>query len=194
MFQPRPNCLRYCPCLDTRVLPLSSIGGQAQSPATGAADADGATKHTINGIRAYKHVGLKDIARISILLFPCSINRSDAAQQLTRLVTFSASDILVRCDEDSHKGIHPTEWVPFCVYPLQKSFQRAIMPDKPTTDFLTALRDDVFGQVLRALASGATAPAAFALLLRLLSSSFDSADTRECDVKLHNVSVSSMLF
>ena len=53
---------------------------------------------------AYKHLGLEDIARISIILFPSSINSSDAAQQLTRSVKSSASDMLMMCTDDGHEG------------------------------------------------------------------------------------------
>ena len=49
-----------------------------------------AKKHTANVKRAYKHLRLKDISRISALLFPSPINPSDAAQQLARWIKASA--------------------------------------------------------------------------------------------------------
>ena len=80
-------------------------------------------------------------------------------------------------NDDSHEGLSSTDRVPGWEYSLQKSFARAITPDKPTTAPLTTLMDDCFGQVSRALAGGATGPEVFTLLLRLLSSRFDRTDT-----------------
>ena len=174
---------------DTRAMPVSSNIAHAQSAAIEAAAAAAAAKHTAGVKRAYRHLGLKDIARISILPFPSSINPSEAAQQLTRSAKLSTSDILVKCDENNHEGIKAVKWIPGWEYPLQKSFERAITPDKPTTASLTAVMDDFFRQVLGALASGATGPAAFALLLRLLNTHFDNTDTGACYAKLHSFGV-----
>ena len=78
-------------------------------------------------------MGLKDISRNSVLPFPSSINPSDAAQQLTRSIKDSTSDIR------SHKGLSSTDWIPGWEYPLKKSFALAIAPDKPLTAPLTTL-------------------------------------------------------
>ena len=92
-----------------------------------------ATKHTANVKRAYKHLGLKDVSDISVLPFPFLINPSETAQQLTRYIKASASDILMMYNGGSYEGLSSTDWIPGWEHPLQKSFARAITPDKPTT-------------------------------------------------------------
>ena len=74
-------------------------------------------------------------------------------------------------------------------YPLQRSFERAITPDKPTASPIPTLMDDGFGQVARALRDGASGPEAFALFLRLSSGHFDRVDLGAGYKKLHNFRV-----
>ena len=54
---------------------------------------------------------------------------------------------------------------------------RAITLDKPTTADATTLIDYLLAQVWRALTGEATGPEAFTLLLRLLTTHSDRADT-----------------
>ena len=86
------------------------------------------------------------------------------------------SGILRLCDERNTEGWRPATWIPGWEYPLQRFFERAITPDKPTTSPLTTLMDECFGQVGRALRDGASGLEAFALFLRLLSGHFDGVD------------------
>ncbi|MEP4209485.1 hypothetical protein [Marinobacter alexandrii] len=83
----------------------------AQTSAIGFAAAAASTKHIAEVKRAYKHVGLQDIARIFIMPFPSSINPSDPAQQLIRSVKASVSDILRMCNDNSHEGLSPSNWI-----------------------------------------------------------------------------------
>ena len=99
------------------------------------------TKDTAEVKLAYKHLGLKDIARINILPSPCSIKPSDAAQLLARSAKSSASDILLMCNDDSHEEFRPSDWISGWEYTLEKSFTRTITPDKPTTAPLATLID-----------------------------------------------------
>ena len=172
---------------DDRAVPVSSNFTHARTAAITSAAA--AKQHTADVQRAYKHLGLKDISRISVLPFPSSINPSDAMQQLPRSVKASTSDIRMMCNDDIHEGLSSTDWIRGWEYPLKKSFAHAIAPDKPTTAPLTTLMDDCFGQVSRALAAGSTGPDAFTILLRLLSNHFDRTDTGASYIKLHNFGV-----
>ena len=54
---------------------------------------------------------------------------------------------------------------------------------------MTTLIDDVFGQVSRAMAGGASGSEAFTLLLPLLVTHFDRVDTGEGHVKMHTFGV-----
>ena len=145
---------------DDSTMPVSSTLAHARTSAIDSAAAGVAKKYTADVQRMYKHLGLKDISRISVLPVPSSINPSDAAQQPTRSVKAPASDILRTCNDGSHEGLSFTDWIPGREYPLKKSFASAITPDKPTTASLNTLMGDFLGQVSRALTAGTTGPAA----------------------------------
>ena len=70
-------------------------------------------------------------------------------------------------------------WLTGWIHPLRLEFNRAITPDRPTTARMTTLIDNFFGQVSRAMDGGASGPEVFTLLLRLLVTHFDRADTGE---------------
>ena len=80
---------------DGRAMPVSSNLSHARTSAidAAAAAAAAANKLPVDVKRAYKHLGLKDIPRISVLRFPFWINPSDAAQLLARSVKASAPDV-----------------------------------------------------------------------------------------------------
>ena len=139
--------------------------------------------------RAYVKLSHKDVSRISVLPFPASLNKSDGTQQLTRSVRSSMTDILMRCDNRCQEGVRAPTWVPGWIHPLRLAFNRAIIPDKPTTARMTTLIDDFFAQVSRALDGGASGPEAFTLLIRLLVTHFDRVDTGGGYTKLHTFGV-----
>ena len=97
---------------DDRTMPVSSSLAHARTTAIDSAATNLAIKHTADVQRAYKHLGLKQISRISVLHFPYSINPSDAVQQLTRSVKASASDMIMMSNDGSHEGLSPTDWIP----------------------------------------------------------------------------------
>ena len=101
------------------------------------------------------------------------MNQSEAAKQLIRTTKSCLSSILRLCDERSLEGLRSVTWIPGWEYPLQRSFERAITPLKPTISSLTALMDEWFGQVAGALRNGASGSEEFALFLWLLSIYFD---------------------
>ena len=96
---------------DDRAMPVSSNLAHARTSAIDSASAAASKKRTAEVKQAYKRLGLKDIARISVLPFASSANPSDAAQQLTRSVEASASNILMICNDDSHEGLSDTNWI-----------------------------------------------------------------------------------
>ena len=55
----------------------------------------------------YVMLGLKDVARISKLSFPASINKAADAQQLSRSVKAAMSAILMRSDPRCRAYDHP---------------------------------------------------------------------------------------
>ena len=173
---------------DDRAYPVSSNLARVRASELAAAEAAADAAHAAKTDRAYNIIQLKDRPRIASLPFPSSVDPSEAAQQLTRSVKASLSDILFFCDE-RFEGLDSAEWVPGWERPLQRAFERAITPDKPTTAHFTTLVLDFFHQVGRSLKNGATGPEAFAVLLRMLSTQFDSADTGESYTKLHTFGV-----
>ena len=96
--------------------------------------------------RAYVKLRNKDVARISVLPFRTSLNKSDGAQQLTRSVGSARSDILMRCDDRCTEGVRSPTCVPGWDHPLHMAFTCARTPDKPTTPCMTTLIDDFFGK------------------------------------------------
>ena len=127
---------------------------------------------------------LKDVDPVSTLPFSSSVNQPEATQQLIRTTKPGLSDIPMLCHERT-EGLRSATWVPGWEYPLRRSFERAITPDKPTTSPLTTLMDKMFGQISRSLRDGASGPEAFALLLRLLSGHFVRGDSRAGYRRLH---------
>ena len=101
---------------DDRSMPVSCNHAHARTTAIDSAAA-AVKKHTADVQQAYKHLGLKDISRISVLPLLSSINPSDAAQQLTRSVRASTSDHLMIYNDGSHEGLSSTNWIPGREYP-----------------------------------------------------------------------------
>ena len=66
---------------------------------------------------------------------------------------------------------------------------RAINNDKPFAPALNTVIGDIFGQVLRAITRGASGPAAFDLLLQVLSRQFDNGDAASALTELHRCGV-----
>ena len=110
---------------------------------------------------------------------PPLLIKSDGTQQLTRSVRSALIDILMRCDNRCQEGVRVPTWLTGWIHPLRLEFNRAITPDRPTTARMTTLIDNFFGQVSRAMDGGASGPEVFTLLLRLLVTHFDRADTGE---------------
>ena len=127
----------------------------------------------------------KHIDHVSTLPFSSSVNQSQSAQQLVRTTNSSLSSILRLCDERNSESLRSYTWISWREFPLRRSFERAITPDKPTTSPLTTLMDKMFGQISRSLRDGASGPEAFALLLRLLSGHFVRGDSRAGYRRLH---------
>ena len=126
--------------------PESSTLAHARTAAIASTEAAADTRHEPSVCRAYVTLGLKDIARISALPFPVSVNKAAGAQQLTRSVKAALSEILMRCDDRCTEGLQTPTWVPGWDLPLHKAFMRAITPDKPSTADMTTLIDDFFGR------------------------------------------------
>ena len=168
-----------------RAEPVSSNNAQARSSAIDVAAVAAEAKHISSVKRLYVTTPLKDIDRVFILPFSSSVNQSEAAEQLIRTPKSCLSSILRLCDERNSEGLRSATWIPRWEYPLQRSFERAITPDKPTASPIPTLMDDGFGQVARALRDGASGPEAFALFLRLSSGHFDRVDLGAGYEQLH---------
>lgn len=96
-----------------RAKPVPSNSARVRTAAIDTADAAANTKHAASVRHAYIHlrtVGHKDVARISTLAFPASVNKADGAQQHVRSTESAASEILMRCDD------HGTKW--FCYHAI----------------------------------------------------------------------------
>ena len=65
-------------------------------------------------------------------LFPSSVNPSEAAQHLIRMTKSCLSSVLMLFIELSPEGLRSATCVPSRECPLQRSFERAITPDKPS--------------------------------------------------------------
>ena len=172
-----------------RAEPVSSNNAQARSSAIDVAAVAAEAKHISSVKRLYVTTPLKDIDRVFILPFSSSVNQSEAAEQLIRTPKSCLSSILRLCDERNSEGLRSATWIPRWEYPLQRSFERAITPDMPTTSPLTTLMDEFFRQVACALCDGVSGSEAFALFLRLLSGHFDRVDLEAGYKKLHTFSV-----
>ena len=96
------------------------------------------------------------------------------------------------CNELSPRGPALRYIGPRLGVPLQRSFERNITPDKPSTAPLTtSLMDELVAQVSRAFLDGATEPEAFILPLRLPRSYFGSSDWGVGYKKLHTFGVTN---
>ena len=139
---------------EARAKPVFSTLPRASTSAIATANAAADAKHEASVHRSYDTIGLNDVARISALIFPASLNKAAGALQLTRSVKAAMSDILMRSDDRCAEGLRSPTCVPGWDLSLQKAFMRAITPTKPTTADMTTLLDDLFGQVLRAVKGG----------------------------------------
>ena len=85
--------------------PISSGLARARTVelATAAATAEAMLDDSVR--RAYVKLSYKDVSRISVLMFPASLNKSDGTQQLTRWVSSAMSDILMRCGDRCTEGV-----------------------------------------------------------------------------------------
>ncbi|CAN0580713.1 unnamed protein product, partial [Laminaria digitata] len=106
---------------DDRAHPVSSNLARARASELATAEAAADAAHAAKTDRAYNIIQLKDRPRIASLPFPSSVDPSEAAQQLTRSVKASLSDILLFCDE-RFEGLDSAEWVPGWERPLQRAF------------------------------------------------------------------------
>ena len=97
---------------EDRAKPVSSTLAHARTAAIVTADAAADARHEESVRRAYVTLGLKDIARISTLPFPASVNKAAGAQRLTRSVKAARSEILMRCDNRYTEGLRSPTWVP----------------------------------------------------------------------------------
>ena len=166
---------------------MASSAGRKKKTITADAVADVRHKASVRG--AYVTLGLKDVARISTLPFPASVNKATGVQQPTRSVKPAISEILLCSDDRCTEGLKSPTWVPGWDPALHKAFMRAITPDKPTTVDKTTLIDEYFGQVSRAVIERASGPEAYTLLLGLLTTHFNRVDTGEGYTRLHNFGV-----
>ena len=78
---------------------VSSTLAHARTAAIATADAAADARHEATVHHEYVTLGLQDVARISALPFPASVNKAAGAQQLTRSVKAALSEILVRSDD-----------------------------------------------------------------------------------------------
>ena len=116
-----------------RVMPVSSRLAHARTAAIATAEAAAVSRHKASVRRAYVTLGLKEVARITTVPFPASVNKAAGAQQLTRLVKAAMTEILMCSDDRCTSGLKTPSWVPGWYLPLHKAFTRAITPDKPST-------------------------------------------------------------
>ena len=77
-----------------RPKPVSSTLAHPRAAAIATAAAVADARHEASVRRAYVTLGLKDVARISTLPFPASVNKAAGAQQLTRSAKAAMSEIL----------------------------------------------------------------------------------------------------
>ena len=167
----------------TKPISLDLARARTAEIATAVATAEATLDDSVR--RAYVKLSYKDVSSISVLPFPAFLNKSDGTQQLTRSVRSAMSDMPMRCDDRCTEGVRAPAWVTGWTHPLKLAFNRSITPDKPTTARMTTLTDDFFGQVSRAIHTGASGSEAFTLLLRLLVTHFDRVDTGEGYTRLH---------
>ena len=96
---------------EERAKPVSSTLPHARASAIATADAT-AARHEASVRRADVTIGLKDVARISALPFPASVNKAAGAQQLTRSVKAAMLEILMRSDDRWTEDLRSPTWVP----------------------------------------------------------------------------------
>ena len=101
-----PERLRKLLVSGDHTKPVSSDLARARTAelATAAALAKSTLDDSVR--RAYVKFFYKDIFRISVLLFPASLNKSDGTQQLTRSTRSAMTDILMRCDDRCEEGAY----------------------------------------------------------------------------------------
>ena len=128
---------------EDRVKPVSSTVTRAPTSAIAIADAAADARHEASVRRACVTLGLTDVARISTLPVPASVNNAAGGQQLTRLVKAAMSEILMRSHDRCTEDLRSPTWVPGWDLPLHKAFIRAITPDKPSTADMTTLIDEI---------------------------------------------------
>ena len=88
-----------------RAKPVSSTLAHTRTGAIATADAAADARHEASVRRAYVTLGLKDVARISALPFPASVNKAAGAQHLHGSVKAASSEILMRCDDRCTEGL-----------------------------------------------------------------------------------------
>ena len=125
-------------------MPVYSRLPHARTAAIAAADAAAYARHEASVRRAYVTLGLKEVARMSTLPFPASVNEAAGAQQLTRSVKAAMTEMLMRGDDRGTAGLHSPSWVPGWDLPFHKAFRRSIIPHKPSTADMTTLIDEFF--------------------------------------------------
>ena len=161
---------------DNRAQPLSSALARARQASVDKAAAKAEDEYVASVGYNYVNVDTRKVQRICTLP-PSNENQALAAQHLMRSAKQAQTDILQVCDKRcSLLGLQTEVWIRGWERPLHKAFVRAIPLDKPSTPILTTVIDDIFGQVTRALDRKETGPAAFELLLQLLSRQFDHGD------------------
>ena len=129
----------------TNYVSLDLVRARTSAIATAAATATATLGDSVK--RAFVKPPHKDVARISVLPFSISLNKSDGAQQLTRSDRSAMADTIMRCDDRCTEGVRPPMWVTGWNHPLHMAFTRAIAPDMPIAAGMMTLTDDVFGQV-----------------------------------------------
>ena len=91
-----------------------------------------------------------------------------------------------RCSRD---GLKSPVWIRGWKRTLHRAFVRAIDNDEPSAPTLNTAIGDIFGQVSRAIGRGNFGPAAFDLLLQVLSRKCDNGDAGSALSELHSFGV-----
>ena len=84
---------------------VSSNLAHARTAAIATADAAADARHEATVHHEYVTLGLQDVARISALPFPASVNKAAGAQHLHGSVKAASSEILMRCDDRCTEGL-----------------------------------------------------------------------------------------
>ena len=104
-----------------RAMPVFSRLAHARTAATAAVDAAADARHEASVRRAYVTLGLKEVARISTLPCPASVDKAAGAQQLTGSVKAEMTEILTRSDDCCTAGLTYPSWVPGWDLPLHNA-------------------------------------------------------------------------